>query len=404
MAYVDSLQKVTIETVEGTVECVGCSYNGISFFVDESQSSGGRNVVSTALPFTNSHVNEDLGGQIKQFSLRIYILGDDAEAKRSELEAAFDAEGPFELVHMYYGKFQARCTSYSFTHTSYELAYIEGDVSFVPEEDPKAVARASEDIHGMTEEKVSKSLADVAAKFAENFKIIGKANSVVTVAVDAANDILDAIEVFRNSMRDFERFVLNVSQLRDNLTTIMKTPEDFANRFQDILTMTKETAAFNDDDFTSYTNEALLTMTDIDVNDGPTTSDETAAEIQRMALMTSAGFAVRCVVNSNYKNVIEVHETEEALNAAFEIAMSKVNDVNDYTNLADMLSIALKFLRDVKSHLAIIVEKPLNDIGNILAVCFDCYGNLEKVEDIIARNDVSDPSAIDREFLKVLSK
>lgn len=403
MGYVDTLQKVTIDTVEGPVECVGCSYAGVPFFIEESSSSGGRNVVSTALPFTNSHVNEDLGGQVKQFSLRFYILGDAAEAKRSELEAAFDAEGPAELVHMYYGKFQARCASYGFTHSTADIAYITGEATFIPEEDPKAVARAAEDLHGVAEAKVDSAIAQVLAAFKDAFSIVGKANSVVTAAVDAVNGALDAIETVRNSMRDFEKFVLNCSQLRDNIGSLLKTPGDFANRLQNIITMTRDT--FDPEGgFTDYTNESILALNAVSFGSGSTTSAQAAREIQRLVLVTSAGFAVRCVVNSNYSNALEVHETEERLNAAFEAAMGKVDDVDDYANLADMLSIALKFLRDVKSKLAVIIDKPLNDISNVLTVCFDVYGNLDKVEDIIARNAISDPSAIDRESLKVLSK
>ena len=403
MAYLDTLQKVTIDTVDGPVKCVGCSYNGVAFFVEESESSGGRNIATTSLPFTNLHVNEDLGGRVKQFSLRIYIVGDDAEAKRSELEAAFDAEGAFELVHMYYGRFQARCTSYSFSHNSSELAYITGDVSFVPEKDPKAIERSSVDTRGMAAAKADGSLSRAAALFKAAFSIAGKAASVVQSTVDATNDVLDAIESARNSMRSVEMFVMNLSQIRDNIGLIMKTPGDFANRLQNLLTMTRET--FDDDeDWNTYTNESLTMMSRVEVEGDETTTSALRSMVQRLALMSSASMAVKCVLESSYENSLQVYETEEALNAAFEAAMARVNSADDYTDLADMLAIALKFLRDVKSGLAVVVEKPLNDISNVLTVAFDTYGNLDRVEDIIDRNEISDPSAIDRRFVKVLSK
>ncbi len=403
MAYVDTLQKVSINTVDGPVMCVGCSYNGVSFFVEESESSGGRNIATTSLPFTNLHVNEDLGGRVKQFSLRIYIVGDDAEAKRSELEAAFDAEGAFELVHMYYGKFQARCVSYSFSHNSSELAYITGDVSFVPEKDPKAIERSSVDARGLASSKSSSSLSKAAALFKAAFNIAGKAAAVVQGAVDATNDILDSIEGVRNSMRSVEMFVMNISQLRDNIGLIMKTPGDFANRLQNLLTMTAET--FDDDeDWNTYTNESLTMMLRVDVDDESTTTSAMRSMVQRLALMSSAAMVVRSVLGSKYENSLQVYETEEALNQAFDAAMARATSVDDYTDLADLLAVALKYLRDVKSNLATVVEKPLNDISNVLTVCFDTYGTLDRVEDIIDRNEISDPSAIDRRFVKVLSK
>ena len=403
MAYLDTLQKVTIDTVDGPVECVGCSYNGVPFFIEEDESSGGRNIVTTSIPFTNQYVNEDLGGRVKQFSLRIYIVGDDAEAKRSELEASFDAEGAFEFVHMYYGKFQARCVSYSFSHNSSELAYITGDVSFVPENDPKSVARAVADARGTASAKADESISMASALFKAVFSVAGKAANVVQSAVDAANGVLDAIESVRNSMRSVEMFVINLSQLRDNIGLIMKTPGDFVNRLQNLLTMTRETFD-GDEDWNTYANESLTLMSSVDLEDDGTTSSSMRLMVQRLTLMTSAGMAVKCVLESTYDNSLQVHETEEALNAAFETAMVRVNSVEDYTALADMLATALKFLQDVKSNLAVVVEKPLNDISNVLTVAFDTYGNLDRVEDIIDRNDISDPSAIDRRFVKVLSK
>ena len=402
MAYVDNLQKVKIETVNGVVECVGCSYNGVPFFVEEDESSGGRTVVSTVLPKTNRHVNEDAGGQVKQFTFRIYLVGENAEAMRSDLEEAFDAEGPFELVHMYYGRFKARSTTYSFAHVASELNYVSGSVTFVPEEDPKKVARSSEDVHGLADSKANSSLSRAAAMFNEAFSIAGKAANVVQSAVDATNDILDMIEDVRNGMRDVQDFVLNLSQLRENISLIMRTPGDFSNRIQNLFTMTKETFS-GDDDWNSYTNESLVMMSKIDVDDGSTTSALMRSQIQRLSLVSAAGMAVKSVLSSKFDNSEQVYETEESLNTAFEAAMAKVTDVNDYMSLADMLAIALKYLREAKSKLAVVLEMPLNDISNALVACYDCYGDLNRVDEIIDRNEIADPSAIDRRSLKVLS-
>ena len=51
-----------------------------------------------------------------------------------------------------------------------------------------------------------------------------------------------------------------------------------------------------------------------------------------------------------------------------------------------------------------IVELPLNGTRDILSVCFDCYGSLDRVDEILERNDVGDPLVMTRESLRVLSK
>lgn len=403
MDYIDYLQKVTIDTLNGPVECVGCSYGGVSFFVKEDEYTGGRNVVSTAIPYSNKHVNQDQGGVVKRYNLTIYIVGEDAEAKRTELQDAFEKEGPAEFVHMYCGRFKARCTSFGFSHVVEELSYISGTASFVPEDDPKKISRVVEDIRGVAEQKSSSLLTSAKANFQKAFDIFGKASSVVNSIVDEVNAIMDSVEAVRNGMREVAKFVLAISQIRDNMMTLLKTPEDFANRIQDILTMTKETFATNDGG-NAYVNEALTMMSSIDVDDGTTTTSVMVSQVQRLALMSSAAMVLKSVVDCEFEHADQVRAMEEQIEDAFDLAMSKVNDVDDYTYLSDVLAVAVEFLRKEKSNLAIIIERPLNDIDNILTTCFDCYGTLDRVEDVIDRNEILDPSAINRKSLKVLSK
>ena len=86
MAYIDSLQKVSIQLNGSTVECVAASYKGVPFFFEEaSYSGGGRNVQTNSIPFSDNHVNEDTGKGIAKYSFNIYFLGEDAESKKNDL-------------------------------------------------------------------------------------------------------------------------------------------------------------------------------------------------------------------------------------------------------------------------------------------------------------------------------
>jgi hypothetical protein len=166
--------------------------------------------------------------------------------------------------------------------------------------------------------------------------------------------------------------------------------------------MTKETFVTNDGN--SYVNEALTMMDATDIDDGATTTSFMVSLIQKIVLVSSAAMVVKSVIDSEFENAEQVREMQTQINAAFEMAMAKVLDVDDCMSLSDMLAVSVDFLNKEKSDLAIIVERPLNDIDNILTSCFDCYGSLDRVEDIIDRNEIFDPSAINRKNLKVLSK
>lgn len=403
--YADSLQKVTVNTVNGYVECIAASYDGVPFFFEETETSGGREIVTTALPFSDKHVNQDLGKKVKGFSLSIYLVGKDCELDRERLEEAFNREGAFEFVHPYYGKFNARCTEYKFKYTSNVYEYAEGEATFVPEENPKKSARSVVDLRGTVIAKAEQNLDSAKGNFAENFSIIDKAKSVVDSVSSQVSSLMDSIESARQSMRGVSEFVQTVSKIRENIQLVLNTPTDFAARIQDLLTLTKETVS-PDGGFNNYVNESLAVMSsrsEASESSGSTASG-LIAEIDRLVVMSAASMAVQSVVNSSFVSADEAREIHDNVATVFEAAASSMESVDDYANLSDLEATALKYLRDEMSKLAEVVELPLSASRNVLSICFDCYGNLDKLDDIIERNDIGDPLLVTRESLKVLSK
>ena len=405
LAYANSLHKVQIDTPQGVVECVAASYGGVPFFVEESASSGGREIVTKPLPFSNSHVNEDLGKKVLSISCNIYLTGVDCESKRESLEEAFNKEGAFELVHPHYGKFNARCTAYSLSFKKNEQEFISGEVTFVPEQDVKKQARSVEDLRGVVLAKVNAALDSSKSDFTESFNILGEAKSVVDAVANFTYAMLDEIEEARSSIRDVSQFVNTISQIRENVQLALMTPGDFANRIQNLLTLTAETVAVNDSN--GYVNESLTMMKSVMWRERGSSSpaaDELTAELDRLVLMTSASMASRSVISSKFASADEAIEMQNSLSAVFEEALNFVNNVDDYATLMDLQATALKYLRDEMTKLAVIVELPLNGTRDILSVCFDCYGNLDRVDEILERNGIGDPLVMTRESLRVLSK
>lgn len=401
--YAKTLYKVQIDTPQGIVECVGGSYAGIPFFVEEAESSGGREVVSTPLPFSGKHVNEDVGKKIRSFPIKLYITGKDCESKRERLEEAFNKEGAFELVHPHYGVFDARCAAYTFSFKKSEQEYIAGEATFVPEQDPKTV-RSSEDLRGVTIEKSDASLSASKSRFAEVFSVAQKAKSVVDSVADFTSKMLDDIETARGSIRSVSAFVSTISQIRENMQLIMMTPADFANRIQNLLTMTDETV---DDDSNGYVNESLVMMQSAMARrraSENSAADDLFVEVNRLALMSSAAMAVRSVVDSEFDSAEEALEMQDSLSAVFDDAADFVDNSDDYIALLDLQAAALKYLRDEMTKLPSIVELPLNGTRDVLSVCFDCYGDLDRIDEILDRNGVADPLVVTRNSLRVLSK
>ena len=402
--YANSLHKVNIGTPQGVVECVACSYGGVPFFVEESASSGGREVVTKPLPFSDKHVNEDLGKKVLSITCNIYLTGADCESKRESLEEAFNKEGAFEFVHPHYGKFNARCTAYSLSFKKSEQEFISGEATFVPEQDVKKQARSVTDLRGVSIEKVNASLDSSKSAFAEKFSILGKAKAVVDSIAGFTSKVLDDIENARSSIRSVSEFVNTISQIRENIQLALMTPGDFADRIQNLLTMVDETF---DGPANNYVNESLTMMTSVmereqvSANAG---ADGMTAELDRLALMGSASMAARSVMDSKFSSADEALEMQTAFTEVFDAAAGYVENADDYATLMDLQATALKYLRDVMTKLAVIVELPMRGTRDILSTCFDCYGDLDRVDEILERNAIGDPLVITRNSLRVLSK
>ena len=403
--YANSLHKVQIDTPQGVVECVAASYAGVPFFVEETASSGGREVVTTPLPFSDSHVNEDVGKKVLGITCTIYLTGADCETKRERLEEALNKEGAFEFIHPHYGRMNARCTAYSLSFKKAEQEFISGELTFVPEQKVENQAQSVTDLRGVAIGKSDSALSSAKSIFAEVFSIAGKAKSVVDSVADSTTKMLDDIESARGSIRSVSAFVNTLSQIRENVQLIMMSPSDFANRIQNLLTQTKETVS--DDDANGYVNESLVMMQSLMARKKASASisaDELSAEIDRLALMSAAAMATRSVVDCYFASAEEAKEMQDSVSAVFDEAANQSESVDDYATLMDLQATALKYLRDEMSKLAVVVELPLNGTRDILSVCFDCYGNLDRVDEILERNDVGDPLVITRESLRVLSK
>lgn len=403
--YADTLQKVVVNTPAGEVECVAASYNGVPFFVKVAKSSGGREIITSVLPFSDKHVNEDSGKKVRSFSCTIYLVGVNCDVDREKLEEEFNKEGYFELVHPYYGKFNARCPAYEFEYNSDIQEYVTGEVTFVQESEPKQSARSVEDLRGVSIEKSASVLTSAKSNFVENFSIVSKAKSIVDTVVGYTNQALDMIENARSSLRNVAEFVNEISKIRENIELILNAPADFASRLQDLLTMVKETFS-TEDAANNYVNESLTIMSDT-ISARASSSDLVAGEmtgcIDQLIVASAASMVARSVVDCSFKSADEAGELQTRVSESFRVAAESATSIEDYANIMDLQATSLKYLRDEMSKLAVVVELPLAGSRDILSVCFDCYGDLDRIDDILERNQIGDPLIVNRS-IKVLSK
>lgn len=117
------------------------TFNGVPFFVATAELGGGRRGVTHEYPGRDLPFREDLGRSAREFPVEGYLVGDAVQAQRERLQAAFETEGPGELVHPYYGNRRVAVTSFRFRTSSAEGRFVGVSVEFV--ETPAEAAQPS---------------------------------------------------------------------------------------------------------------------------------------------------------------------------------------------------------------------------------------------------------------------
>lgn len=399
MAAIDELERVDI-TVDGvTVSVVGGSFKGIPFFVEDYERGGaGRNVVSKQVPFSSSFIDEDLGGKIPSFPINAFLIGEECKAARDSLIAACNQDGSGELIHPFFGKFQANCISASFKGGKSGINYCTVELEFRPA--GSSVDKSlSLDLAGDTKRLAKSIQQNSVSKFSTVFSIVGKGKAALDKAVAITESAMDSIENSRSILATANDFISEIGKIKANAMVLMLAPGDFAARILNLVTATKEMFGITEDsdDVDEYLN-MLNSMR------GNESSETSAGQIESFTKILAATQVATSLVDASFESVDEALECQDRISKAFDDLLETVDDVDDYMSLSSLQSAALGYLRDVMANMAVVIEKDVDYSCNILQLCYDIYGNVDRVEEIINRNSLIQGFFVLPGKIKVLSK
>ena len=392
MAYIDTLQKVTIPVRGEPVECIAGSFKGVPFFFESTEfSGGGRNVQTNSIPFSNDHVNEDTGINVPKYSFNIYFVGEDAENQKNDFLRVCNEEGPGELIHPYFGVFKARVNApINLSYGDYQ-EYISGSVTFVPEND-FGLRNMEVSLSGKTRQKAVDLRQSVADKTSKSFKAKGKSKSILDKAVEMSYKAVDAVYSCRKSVQKAAEFVKRVGSIKSNIEVLLMSPGDFVARVQNLITMSGEILGIDVSPKDNVSNGiALMGFTLASTEVFEIQSVENRAALESLVRMTGASMVAENVVDCEFLNVDEAKRYQDDVHDAFETMLADADDVDLYLQAQTLEAVALKYLRDNLSNIPYEVEIELPATNNLLSLVYGVHGNLDEVESVLERNGYRDP-------------
>lgn len=384
--YLETLGKTTVKINGRSFEAVAASFRGAAFFVrSNEQGGGGRTIVTKKVPFSAERVNEDFGANVPSLSMEFFLVGVDCDVQKNALLKACGQEGAAELVHPWLGTFQARCSDLSFTYGGDELGVIRGTITFV-EESALPEKSVSVNLAGETKAK-SKSFRE---KLQEGFAAL---NSDIQLTAGIVNNLANGLGVIMDLVTDCRKilsscndFISAVGKIKANAYVLIRTPGDFAARVSELVTATED--LFSLDPQPKEDVNEYLDLAQIDVD---TSADYTGilASMVKLVRTLAATMVVDSLVDAEFASVDEAREMQTKVTEAFDNMIAATDDVEEFMALSDLQATALMYLRETMANMAVVVEKTVRSSVNILTLAYDVYGDLDRVEDIMARNCMS---------------
>lgn len=399
MGAIDELERVDI-TVDGvTVNVVGGSFKGVPFFVDEYEmNGGGRNIVSNPIPFSSNYVSQDLGGKIPTHPINVYLVGSECKQARDNLIAACNEEGAGELVHPFFGRFQAECISLTVAGGKSGVNYCTLQVEFRPVSAAEG-RPVQANLAGIAKAAASEFQKISVDKFSDSFTVSGKGKGVVDLAVEFTQKAMDAVLSARQALATVNDFVSAVGAMKANAATIMMAPSDFVTRLENIVTATKEMFGIEseENDVDEYL-DMLERVRELESGENPT--GKIAATFKNFA----ASMVASSLLDAKFSSVDDAAAMQNKVANAFGWLLEQTDDVDDYMSISNMESASLGYLRSTMENIAVVLEKDISYSNNVLQVCYDVYGSVDRAEEIIERNGLVQGLFILPGKIKVLSK
>lgn len=382
------------------------SYNGVPFFVDTSEMVQGRKTKTFEYPNKKYRYVEDLGENLKTFTVSAVVTGgDDYLIRREALILALQRKGMGVLTHPFYGLVFVTVITYTVSENMtslgeclFHITFQETRENIFPVEGEESIAS----IQGLINEIAPYLEAHVVTSFALLFKrnttdAAAKCvalNQVLTpnrpVAVD--NNVLNDFWAQNNSFLSQRYYLLqNNTNLADSIYNLINSYNDLGQSDSDQYTM----------------NQSVYYFGNTDVSFGVTTAERQERFKNRLVL--------NCYINalllmSLYANAIQitylddqqVSLVENDLEEKYQYLMLNNNFESEVlSRLETIRNSVKKFFNNLKVNISkvITVTVPKTPLSVLL---YRYYANFDNEEEVISLNELINMRDISGE-IKILT-
>lgn len=387
------------------------SFRGASFGVTESNLEGGRRNAVHEFPNRESAYVEDLGGKNRTYAIEGFVVGSDYMTARDSLQTALETGGSGLLVHPYYGSLTVAVDSYAIRESaegggmaSFSMTFVKSLGVSYPSSS-SASASASSTITAAADNSASamESLFDVSdggdiqtlsqTQVTESVGIIQTQTKlkVKSSSVDVEN-IEGKINAFDNFMRDSARVLTDLSTLIAEPQTLCYKLIDLVSRMIDMVNTPLHAVAGYLRMYSAlsdyFSGLSFLSSAKGD------TEKQNAQILRDVLLLPVLSYAATAAADADYETRTQATENRDSITDMIDSFLADVLDDSMFESALDLRNSVVKSVPSEGTRLPDLVSVDVPATVSSLVLAHEIYGDIDEEADLISRNSVRNPWAI----------
>lgn len=388
-------------------ELLPASFAGVAFYVEEGGSGQcGRRTQLSNTPFADHFALEDLGQLNAPFTLRAFLIDDaNAEAlhsRHSQLVAALNS-GIGVLVHPRLGRMRVLPGACNYTFNGSRIRYT---LQFMPPEQAPEREQAETSTQVDAQCNAAASAVNTQAAHAIDTSQPGLLSTAVADVQSALTTLQVANGAVDAALAPVAELALTVSQVSDELTDLMAAPLDVFNQVRNVYQ--QMLAAADDIDTVLQRYRDFKPQLDVPTTTSTPTQQRRATNARAIDTALKAAAVIETLrlvsqrsaelnVTDNTRSPFDNYSHAVALRDEL---LAEVDDLLPYV-VADayeaLLGLRAVFYQHIDAHGMRLPRVAHLQFGVALpawVIAHDVYGDALQMDDLVRRNQVSDPAYI----------
>ena len=377
------------------------SFKGAGFIYVSGDINAGRKTVTHEYPNKDFRYIEDLGKNLRSFSIRAIIQGFFYETNKKTLEDALNDEGIGILVHPFLGNINSVCTGYTVSEdltgtgiANFTLNFLEAETSRYPDASTNNISKIA-DLYRKLYDFIKDDLnGQYIAQFARN----------IAFSAQKLRDLTDTLNLIANTTKSLNvsstEFRTQSNSFNNNAFKIASPTGDIGGNLSDFVSSFDSLSTDGQTRFDA-SSQLFGFGYDDEFIDLPTTQIQQRNDNQKYINGSINALAFANQIDSakdiDYANEQDLNDTAQILDDNYDFLLNSESDkfsnqlLSDINELRNQIRIFFEQKRLVINKIIEITTKPIP----ATVLTYQYYGNVDDYEQIINLNSIFNPAVID---------